>query len=82
MKLEKTSENTTKRYPFPLVCRFFARIAFLWLETAEMESIMNNRKTTIAMICAVWAVALPVMTFAASGVIELEIPGMDPVTAA
>lgn len=42
---------------------------------------MNNKKTTIAMICAVWAVALPVMSFAASGVIELEIPGMNPVTA-
>lgn len=30
----------------------------------------EQQKTTIAMICAVWAVALPVMTFAASGVGE------------
>ena len=81
-KLEKTNENTTKRYPFPFVCRFFVRTAFLWLETAEMESIMNNKKTTIAMICVAWVAALPLMAFAASGVIELEIPGMNPVTAA
>ncbi len=43
---------------------------------------MNNKKTKIAMICAAWAVAQPVMTFASSGVIELEMPGMNPVTAA
>ena len=43
---------------------------------------MNNRKTKIAMICVAWVAALPLMTFAASGVIELEIPGMNPVTAA
>ena len=47
-----------------------------------MENIMNNSKKSMTAFCTAWAVALPVMTFAASGVIELEIPGMNPVTAA
>ena len=62
-------------------CRFFAKAAFLWSETREMENIMNNSKKSMTAFCTAWADALPVMTFAASGVIELEIPGMNPVTA-
>ena len=42
---------------------------------------MNRVKSTTA-FCTALVVTLPVMTFAASGVIELEIPGMNPVTAA
>ena len=43
---------------------------------------MNRMKSIMAVICMACAVAQPVMSFAASGVIELEIPGMNPVTAA
>ena len=43
---------------------------------------MIRWKSITATICTAWAVTQPVMTFAASGVIELEIPGMNPVTAA
>ena len=46
-----------------------------------MENIMNNSTKSMTAFCTAWADALPVMTFAASGVIELEIPGMNPVRA-
>ena len=63
------------------VCSSFAKAAFLWSETREMENIMNNSKKSMTAFCTAWAVARPVMTFATSGVIEPEIPGMNPVTA-
>ena len=37
-----------------------------------MENIMNNSKKSMTAFCTASAVARPVMTFAASGVIELE----------
>ncbi len=42
-----------------------------------MEHMMNRTKAAICI-----ALAMPVMAFASSGVIELEIPGMNAVTAA
>ena len=46
-----------------------------------MKNIMNNSKKSMTAFCTAWTVARPVVTFAASGVIELEIPGMNPVRA-
>ena len=43
---------------------------------------MERRSLALSAICVAWAVILPVAGLAASGVIELEIPGMNPVTAA
>ena len=43
---------------------------------------MERRSLALSPICVAWAVAQPIAAIAASGVIELEIPGMNPVTAA
>ena len=80
-KIKTNKKNTKNRHALPSVCRSFANAAFLWPETREMENIMNNSKKSMTAFCTAWTVARPVVTFAASGVIELEIPGMNPVRA-